>query len=48
MTSDIDIPMACNVTKLRRAQRHLTRLYDACLAESGAGWRATQFGILGY
>ncbi|QGQ97357.1 MarR family transcriptional regulator [Paenibacillus psychroresistens] len=38
----------CNCTKLRRASRHITRFYDACLAESGSGLRATQFSILGY
>jgi DNA-binding MarR family transcriptional regulator len=46
--TDVDIPNACNCTKLRRAQRHITRLYDACLAEAGAGLRATQYAILGY
>jgi DNA-binding MarR family transcriptional regulator len=34
----------CNVTALRRASRHLTKLYDAELAPSGL--RATQRGIL--
>ncbi|MCM3628303.1 MarR family winged helix-turn-helix transcriptional regulator [Paenibacillus glycanilyticus] len=48
MAIDINIPAVCNCTKLRRAQRHITRLYDTCLAESGAGLRATQFSILGY
>lgn len=48
MAVDINIPELCNCTKLRRAQRHITRLYDTFLAESGAGLRATQFSILGY
>ncbi|KQX44594.1 MULTISPECIES: MarR family winged helix-turn-helix transcriptional regulator [unclassified Paenibacillus] len=48
MPVDINIPELCNCTKLRRAQRHITRLYDTNLAESGAGLRATQFSILGY
>ncbi|REE68098.1 DNA-binding MarR family transcriptional regulator [Paenibacillus taihuensis] len=47
MANDINIAAICNCTKIRRAQRHITRLYDTCLAESGAGVRATQFAILG-
>ncbi|AZN39754.1 MarR family winged helix-turn-helix transcriptional regulator [Paenibacillus albus] len=48
MSLDINVPAVCNCTKIRRAQRHITRLYDTCLAESGAGIRATQFAILGF
>ena len=46
MVTDIDIPGFCNCTKVRRAARHITRFYDACLAESGL--RATQYAILGH
>ncbi|WP_219836588.1 MarR family winged helix-turn-helix transcriptional regulator [Paenibacillus sp. R14(2021)] len=48
MAQDINIPAICNSTKLRRAQRHISRLYDTCLAETGAGLKGTQFSILGY
>ncbi|NBD26884.1 MarR family winged helix-turn-helix transcriptional regulator [Paenibacillus glycinis] len=48
MTLDIDIMAICNCTKIRRAQRLITRLYDTCLAETGSGLRATQFSLLGY
>lgn len=41
-----DIPGLCNCTKLRRATRHITRFYDACLSESGL--RVTQYSILGH
>jgi DNA-binding MarR family transcriptional regulator len=46
MSADIDIPGVCSCTKVRRAARHLTRFYDACLSESGV--RATQYAILGH
>jgi DNA-binding MarR family transcriptional regulator len=46
MSTDIDIPGLCNCTKVRRAARHITRFYDACLSESGV--RATQYAILGH
>jgi DNA-binding MarR family transcriptional regulator len=46
MSTDIDIPGLCNCTKVRRAARHITRFYDACLSESGV--RVTQYAILGY
>jgi DNA-binding MarR family transcriptional regulator len=46
MTTGIDIPGRCHCTKIRRAARHITRFYDACLAESGV--RATQYAILGH
>ena len=36
----------CNCTALRKAARHLTRFYDACLAE--VGLRGTQYAILLY
>lgn len=36
----------CNCTALRQAARHLTRFYDACLAE--VGLRGTQYAILLY
>jgi DNA-binding MarR family transcriptional regulator len=42
----IDIPGLCNCTKIRRAARHISRFYDACLADSGL--RATQYAILGH
>lgn len=45
MITNMDL---CNCTKLRRAARHISRFYDTCLAESGSGLRATQYGILGY
>lgn len=37
-------PGRCNNTALRKAGRHLTRFYDACMA--GAGLRTTQYVIL--
>ena len=37
---------ACNCTALRKAARHLTRFYDACLAT--VGLRGTQYAILLY
>ncbi len=37
-------PPRCNNTALRKAGRHLTRFYDACMAE--AGLRTTQYAIL--
>lgn len=43
---ELDVPSRCNATKLRRAARHVSRFYDACLASSGL--KATQFSILGY
>jgi DNA-binding MarR family transcriptional regulator len=46
MSTDIDIPGLCNCTKVRRAARHITRFYDACLSESGI--RVTQYAILGH
>jgi DNA-binding MarR family transcriptional regulator len=46
MSTDIDIPGLCNCTKVRRAARHITRFYDACLSESGV--RVTQYAILGH
>jgi DNA-binding MarR family transcriptional regulator len=46
MTTGIDIPGLCNCTKVRRAARHITRFYDACLSESGV--RVTQYAILGH
>ncbi|MBM7563895.1 MarR family winged helix-turn-helix transcriptional regulator [Paenibacillus sacheonensis] len=46
MSNHFDIPALCNATKLRRATRHLTRFYDACLA--GTGLRVTQYAILGH
>lgn len=46
MSTDIDIPGLCNCTKVRRAARHITRFYDACLSESGV--RVTQYSILGH
>ena len=36
----------CNCTALRKAARHVTRFYDACLAE--VGLRGTQYAILLY
>jgi DNA-binding MarR family transcriptional regulator len=36
----------CNCTALRQAARHITRFYDACLAE--VGLRGTQYAILLY
>ncbi|MDL2400291.1 MarR family winged helix-turn-helix transcriptional regulator [Rhizobium mayense] len=44
--SDFDIPSQCNCTKIRRAARRMTRLYDVCIAESGV--KITQYSILGY
>jgi DNA-binding MarR family transcriptional regulator len=46
MSTDIDISGLCNCTKVRRAARHITRFYDACLSESGV--RVTQYAILGH
>jgi DNA-binding MarR family transcriptional regulator len=46
MSTYIDIPGLCNCTKVRRAARHITRFYDACLSESGI--RVTQYAILGH
>ncbi len=46
MSKELDIPAFCNCTKVRRAARHITRFYDACLAPSGL--RATQYAILGH
>jgi DNA-binding MarR family transcriptional regulator len=37
-------PGICNNTALRKAARHVTRFYDACLAETGL--RGTQYAIL--
>ncbi|CDG85322.1 marR family protein [Janthinobacterium agaricidamnosum NBRC 102515 = DSM 9628] len=37
-------PGRCNNTAIRKAARHLTRFYDACLAK--VGLRATQYVIL--
>ncbi len=45
MSNELDIPAFCNCTKVRRAARHITRFYDACLTPSGL--RATQYVILG-
>lgn len=36
--------LECNFTSIRQATRHVTRFYDACLAESGL--RVTQYAIL--
>ena len=36
----------CNCTAIRQAARHMTRFYDACLAE--VGLRGTQYTILLY
>lgn len=36
--------MLCNCTAIRKAARHMTRFYDACLAE--VGLRGTQYIIL--
>jgi DNA-binding MarR family transcriptional regulator len=41
MSSDISL---CNCTAIRKAARHMTRFYDACLAE--VGLRGTQYIIL--
>jgi DNA-binding MarR family transcriptional regulator len=46
LSDDIDIPGLCNCAKVRRAARHISRFYDACLAASGL--RATQYAILGH
>jgi DNA-binding MarR family transcriptional regulator len=37
-------PFVCNNTAIRKAARHLTRFYDACLAE--VDLRNTQYAIL--
>jgi DNA-binding MarR family transcriptional regulator len=44
-TANVDIPSLCNCTKVRRAARHISRFYDACL--SACGLRVTQYAILG-
>jgi DNA-binding MarR family transcriptional regulator len=46
MAGQIEIPSQCNCNKIRKASRHISRFYDACLGDSGL--RATQFTILGY
>jgi hypothetical protein len=46
LSNDTDVPGLCNCTKVRRVARHISRLYDACLAASGL--RATQYAILGH
>jgi DNA-binding MarR family transcriptional regulator len=38
------VPGLCNNTAVRKAARHLTRFYDACMAD--AGLRNTQYAIL--
>jgi DNA-binding MarR family transcriptional regulator len=38
------VPMRCNNTAVRKAARHLTRFYDASMAE--ANLRSTQYAIL--
>jgi DNA-binding MarR family transcriptional regulator len=48
-TPEADLPGAsaaeiCNCTAVRQAARHVTRFYDACLAEIGL--RCTQYVIL--
>lgn len=42
-TSD-DTPGLCNNTAVRKAARHLTRFYDACMAP--ANLRTTQYAVL--
>ena len=44
--AEFDIPSQCNCTKIRRAARRVTRLYDAHLSASGV--KVTQYTILGY
>jgi DNA-binding MarR family transcriptional regulator len=36
--------LLCNCTAIRQAARHMTRFYDACLAE--VGLRSTQYILL--
>nr|WP_180166601.1 MarR family winged helix-turn-helix transcriptional regulator [Stenotrophomonas sp. SbOxS2]NYT99453.1 winged helix-turn-helix transcriptional regulator [Stenotrophomonas sp. SbOxS2] len=40
------IPARCNCANIRKAARHITKFYDACLAPVGI--RATQFTMLGH
>ncbi len=42
--SNNDGPGRCNNTAVRKAARHLTRFYDACMAETDL--RTTQYSIL--
>ncbi|VVE40838.1 MarR family winged helix-turn-helix transcriptional regulator [Pandoraea anhela] len=44
MNASPPAPLVCNNTALRKAARHVTRFYDACLAETGL--RGTQYAIL--
>jgi DNA-binding MarR family transcriptional regulator len=44
--ADVDVIDLRNSTKPRRAARHVTRFYDAQIAESGL--RVTQYAILGH
>jgi DNA-binding MarR family transcriptional regulator len=39
-----DDALRCNFTSLRQATRHITRFYDACLADTGL--RTTQYTVL--
>lgn len=39
-----ETPGVCNNTAVRKADRHLTRFYDACMA--GTSLRTTQYSIL--
>jgi DNA-binding MarR family transcriptional regulator len=38
--------LRCNFTSLRQAARHISRFYDACLADTGV--RTTQYTMLAY
>ena len=44
MTADAPRPDLCNCLAMRKAARHVSQLYDRCLAP--AGLRVTQFSIL--
>lgn len=43
-STDDETPGLCNNTAVRKAARHLTRFYDACMAETNL--RTTQYAIL--
>ena len=44
MTPDVPRPDLCNCLAMRKAARHVSQLYDRCLAP--AGLRVTQFSLL--